>query len=74
MEPSDPVEIGRVVAPHGRCGTLRVRATGSGRHLRQGVEPFVAVGWDKALDLVAAELDRVRSEHGHRSIYAGSFN
>ena len=42
MEPSDPVEIGRVVAPHGRCGTLRVRATGSGRHLRQGVEPFVA--------------------------------
>src|SRR5215216_3127397 len=42
VEPSDPVEIGRVVAPHGRCGTLRVRATGSGRHLRQGVEPFVA--------------------------------
>jgi 16S rRNA processing protein RimM len=36
------VEIGRVVAPHGRRGTLRVRATGSGRHLRAGVEPLVA--------------------------------
>jgi 16S rRNA processing protein RimM len=42
VEPSDPVEIGRVVAPHGRRGTLRVRATGSGRHLREGVEPLVA--------------------------------
>ena len=42
MEPSDPVEIGRVVAPHGRRGTIRVRATGSGRHLREGMEPFVA--------------------------------
>ena len=34
--------IGRVVAPHGRRGTLRVRATGSGIHLREGVEPFIA--------------------------------
>ncbi len=42
MEPSDPVVIGRVVAPHGRRGTLRVRATGSGTHLRAGIEPFVA--------------------------------
>lgn len=42
MKPSDPVEIGRVVAPHGRRGTIRVRATGSGRHLREGIEPFVA--------------------------------
>jgi 16S rRNA processing protein RimM len=42
VEPSDPVEIGRVVAPHGRRGTLRVRAAGSGNHLREGVEPFVA--------------------------------
>ena len=42
MEPSDCVEIGRIVAPHGRRGTLKVRAAGSGRHLREGVEPFVA--------------------------------
>ena len=42
MEPSDPVVIGIVVAPHGVRGTLRVRATGSGRHLREGAEPIVA--------------------------------
>jgi 16S rRNA processing protein RimM len=42
MEPSDPVVIGVVLAPHGLRGTLRVRATGAGRHLREGVEPLVA--------------------------------
>ena len=39
---SDPVVIGVVVAPHGVRGTVKVRATGSGRHLREGVEPVVA--------------------------------
>jgi 16S rRNA processing protein RimM len=42
METSDPVVIGVVLAPHGVRGTLRVRATGSGRHLREGAEPAVA--------------------------------
>lgn len=37
----DPVTIGVVRSPHGVRGTVRVRATGSGRHLRGGVEPFV---------------------------------
>ena len=41
MEPSDPVVIGVAVALHGVRGTLRVRATGSGRHLREGTEPVV---------------------------------
>lgn len=39
---SDPVPIGVVVAPHGVRGTLRVRAIGSGRHLRKDSEPVVA--------------------------------
>ncbi len=38
---SDPVAIGVVVAPHGLRGTLRVRALGSGIHLRQDTEPVV---------------------------------
>jgi 16S rRNA processing protein RimM len=42
VELSDPVVIGVVVAPHGTRGTVRVRATGSGRHLLEGVEPFLA--------------------------------
>jgi biotin/methionine sulfoxide reductase len=33
----------------------------------------VAVPWDRALDLVAAELDRVRTRHGNEAIYAGSY-
>ena len=38
---ADPVVIGLVAAPHGLRGTVRVKAPGSGRHLRKGVEPFV---------------------------------
>lgn len=41
-ELSDPVVIGVVVAPHGVRGTLRVRALGSGRHLRKDTEPVVS--------------------------------
>jgi 16S rRNA processing protein RimM len=41
-ELSDPVVIGVVVAPHGVRGSLRVRALGQGRHLREGTEPVVS--------------------------------
>jgi 16S rRNA processing protein RimM len=41
-ELSDPVAIGVVVAPHGVRGTLRVRALGAGKHLREGQRPVVA--------------------------------
>jgi 16S rRNA processing protein RimM len=34
--------IGVVVTPHGVRGTLRVRALGTGKHLREGKEPLVA--------------------------------
>lgn len=37
----DPVPIGVVVGSHGVRGTLKVRAFGSGRHLREGMEPVV---------------------------------
>lgn len=36
---TDPVVIGVVGPPHGVRGTVRVRAVGSGRHLREGMEP-----------------------------------
>ncbi len=39
----------------------------------RGREPFVEVSWDKALELLATELDRVRQQHGNESIYAGSY-
>ncbi len=39
--PLDPVMIGLIAAPHGVRGTLKVKVPGSGRHLREGAEPFV---------------------------------
>ena len=38
----------------------------------RGAEPFVAVSWDRALDLVAGELQRVRKEYGNEAIYGSS--
>ena len=38
---TDPVTIGLVAAPHGVRGTVRVKAPGSGRHLRKNVEPVI---------------------------------
>ena len=38
----------------------------------RGAEPFVRVSWDRALDLVASELERVRKEYGNEAIYGSS--
>jgi 16S rRNA processing protein RimM len=38
---ADPVVIGTIASPHGVRGTLKVKAPGSGRHLRKGVKPVV---------------------------------
>ena len=61
----------RIAQPMVRAGYLAggPAAGGDGR----GAEPFVAVSWDRALDLVAAELRRVRDRHGNAAIYAGSY-
>lgn len=40
---------------------------------RRGAEPFVEVSWERALDLVAAELRRVKTAHGNEAIFAGSY-
>lgn len=39
----------------------------------RGREPFVAVSWDRVEGLIAAELSRVISTHGNRSIFGGSY-
>jgi biotin/methionine sulfoxide reductase len=60
----------RIERPMVRQGWLAhgVRSNRAGR----GVEPFVAVSWDEALDLVAAELKRVKAAYGNEAIYASS--
>ncbi|MFY1634884.1 molybdopterin-dependent oxidoreductase [Solwaraspora sp. WMMB335] len=40
---------------------------------RRGADEFVPVSWDRALDLVAGELDRVRRGYGNAAIFGGSY-
>lgn len=82
---SDPSPIGNSVADAltspTRIRRPAVRRTflegplegqGGSSELR-GQEPFVEVSWDVALELVAKELKRVKSEHGNQAIFGGSY-
>ena len=60
----------RVAQPMVRRGWLE---GGPASTTTRGQEPFVPVSWDRALDLVAAELERVRTQHGNQAIYGGSY-
>jgi biotin/methionine sulfoxide reductase len=60
----------RVARPAVRRGWLE---DGPGPSDRRGREPFVEVGWDVALDLLAAELARVRESAGNEAIFGGSY-
>jgi len=61
----------RVRRPAVRRGWLKHGPAASGEH--RGADDFVEVGWDTALDLVAAELARVRTRHGNAAIFGGSY-
>lgn len=78
----DPSPIGLHMAATG-LADVRVRrpairkswleeGPGANPHLR-GREPFVEVDWDRALDLLAKELERVRHDHGNEAIFGGSY-
>ena len=60
----------RVAAPAFRRGWLE---NGPGPARRTGDDAFVEVPWDEALDITAAELDRVYREHGPASVFGGSY-
>ena len=60
----------RVKRPAVRLGYLQGKpANRQGR----GKEPFVEVSWEQALTLVAAELKKVKEQHGNQAIYGGSY-
>lgn len=40
---------------------------------KRGMEPFVEVEWDRAVELVAGEIERVRSTWGNGAIFGGSY-
>ena len=59
----------RIAQPMVREGWL---ANGPGASEGRGRERFVPVSWERALDLVAGELARVRDTYGHSAIMGGS--
>jgi biotin/methionine sulfoxide reductase len=59
----------RIAQPFVREGWLK---DGPGSGAGRGREPFVPVSWERALDLVAGELSRVKGDYGHAAIMAGS--
>src|SRR5258708_9688618 len=64
----------RIAQPMVREGWL-TRGSGAGvggLGAGRGREPFVPVSWNRALDLVAGEVARVKREHGHDAIMGGS--
>ncbi|WP_420014288.1 molybdopterin-dependent oxidoreductase [Sulfitobacter sediminis] len=58
----------RVSRPSFRRGWLESRER-TGR----GGDTFVELPWDEALDIAAAEIDRVRKAHGNEAIFGGSY-
>jgi biotin/methionine sulfoxide reductase len=40
---------------------------------KRGLDPFVEVSWETALDLAATALCRVRETHGNEAIFGGSY-
>ena len=71
--------LGNIVSGNARARVLRPAIRrgwledGPGPDRRRGSDTWVEVGWDEALDRVAAELRRVIDEHGNEAVYAGSY-
>lgn len=61
----------RITAPMVRQSYLQ-GGYGANTH-RRGAEPFVAVSWQQAIDLVADELSRVIQQYTNQAIFAGSY-
>lgn len=60
----------RITRPMVRKGWLE---RGPGPSDQRGSDEFVAVSWDKALDLVSKELTRIKDQFGNEAIFGGSY-
>lgn len=65
----------RITRPAVREGFLKAAEQGKAEisPRQRGQQAFVELPWDEALDLVAAELRRVRQQHGNEAIFGGSY-
>jgi biotin/methionine sulfoxide reductase len=68
--PGSTTSPARIKRPAIRKGWLE---NGPGATDKRGIDPFVEVEWDQALDLLALELDRVVTTHGPAALYGGSY-
>ena len=68
--PAAVMHRARVARPMVRRGWLE---GGPGADRGRGRDEFVPVEWPRALDLVAAELQRVYAAHGPRAVFGGSY-
>ena len=81
-DPDASPAIGNVAATHGHRSRV-ARPSIRRRWLEGGAGPdptrgepgdeYVEVDWDVALDVLATELSRVRSDHGDNAVYGGSY-
>jgi biotin/methionine sulfoxide reductase len=62
----------RIAQPMVRAGWLKQRNGSGGEGKGRGRESFVPVSWERALDLAADEIQRVRHDHGNSAIMGGS--
>jgi len=60
----------RIAQPMVRRGWLE---NGPGPDAKRGRDEYVAMSWDAVLDLLGAELGRVRDQHGPGAVFGGSY-
>ena len=58
----------RILRPHIRKSWLESRDRD-----RRGRDEMIPVDWDTALGAASAEIARVRDNHGHKALFAGSY-
>jgi len=61
----------RVPSPHIRAGYLKNPGSSDGS--KRGIDPFVKVPWDEALDIAADAIKTTIDKHGNEGIYGGSY-
>jgi biotin/methionine sulfoxide reductase len=73
--PGDPDPsplLGNIAGAHRHRSRIARPAVRRRRHGR-GLDSYEQVSWDDALDVVAAELTRVRRDHGDNAVFGGSY-
>ncbi len=63
----------RVARPSIRKNWLEHGPGHADSRLLRGQDEFVELPWDEALDITAAEIDRVRQDYGNDAIFGGSY-